>query len=149
MWWPIFLFGACGLEHVVANMSFIPLAIFHHAPGISVGLYIWKGKQHEKLPDMLGCLTCLLTRPPGIIPSLMGNIIGGAGFCGAYYYWFFIFREADILVDGTYYDQPALVTRTTCTDAEKGQVSVKMMAQDMNGEMVHMRKPTLSDSDAS
>ncbi|KAK4171372.1 putative transporter [Triangularia setosa] len=43
MWWPIFAFVTMGLEHVVANMFFIPIGIFLGAPGISVGLYIWKG----------------------------------------------------------------------------------------------------------
>lgn len=43
MWWPIFAFVTLGLEHVVANMFFIPMGIFLGAPGISVGLYIWRG----------------------------------------------------------------------------------------------------------
>lgn len=41
-------------------MTFIPLAIWVGAPEITVGLYIWKG----------------------IIPTLLGNIIGGGLFCG-------------------------------------------------------------------
>lgn len=41
-------------------MTFIPLGIWLNAPGISVGLYIWKG----------------------IIPTLLGNIIGGGLFVG-------------------------------------------------------------------
>jgi formate/nitrite transporter FocA (FNT family) len=36
-------------------MWFIPNGIWHKAPGITVGLYIWKG----------------------IIPAALGNIIGG------------------------------------------------------------------------
>lgn len=44
MWWPIFAFVTIGLEHVVANMFFIPIGIFLHGPGISVGLYVWKGE---------------------------------------------------------------------------------------------------------
>ena len=43
------------VDHVVANMFFIPIAIWQDTPDISVGLYIWKG----------------------IIPALIGNIIGG------------------------------------------------------------------------
>lgn len=60
MWWPIFAFVSLGLDHVVANMCFIPLGIMQGTPGLSVGLYIWKG----------------------IIPAGLGNIIGGALFCG-------------------------------------------------------------------
>jgi formate/nitrite transporter len=62
IWWPIFAFVSLGFDHVVANMTFIPMAIWLNAPGISVGLYIWKG----------------------IIPVLIGNILGGGLFCGTY-----------------------------------------------------------------
>jgi formate/nitrite transporter FocA (FNT family) len=47
MWWPIFAFVALGLDHVVANMFFMPLGIWLHTPGLSVGLYIWKGKSER------------------------------------------------------------------------------------------------------
>lgn len=60
IWWPIFAFVSLGFDHVVANMTFIPMAIWVDAPSITVGLYIWKG----------------------IIPTLLGNIIGGGLFCG-------------------------------------------------------------------
>lgn len=49
MWWPIFGFVSLGLDHVVANMFFIPLGLFLHTPGLSVALYIWKGKPHYYL----------------------------------------------------------------------------------------------------
>lgn len=40
----------------------------------------------------------------GIIPAALGNMIGGALFCGMYYWWMFIFREPPIAVDGVYYE---------------------------------------------
>lgn len=43
MWWPIFAFVTLGLEHVVANMFFIPIGLFLGTPGLTVPLYIWKG----------------------------------------------------------------------------------------------------------
>ena len=43
LWWPIFAFVALGFDHVVANMFFIPLGLFLQTPGLTVGLYIWKG----------------------------------------------------------------------------------------------------------
>jgi formate/nitrite transporter len=67
IWWPVFAFVSLGFDHVVANMTFIPMAIWLDAPGISVGLYIWKG----------------------IIPALIGNIIGGGLFCGGYYFYMY------------------------------------------------------------
>ncbi|CAG8378861.1 unnamed protein product [Penicillium salamii] len=65
IWGPTFAFVSLGFDHVVANMTFIPLAIWVGAPEITVGLYIWKG----------------------IIPTLLGNIIGGGLFCGTYYWY--------------------------------------------------------------
>ncbi|CAG7931396.1 unnamed protein product [Penicillium olsonii] len=65
IWGPTFAFVSLGLDHVVANMTFIPLAIWVGAPEITVSLYIWKG----------------------IIPTLLGNIIGGGLFCGTYYWY--------------------------------------------------------------
>lgn len=59
IWLPIYAFVSLGFDHVVANMTFVPLGIWVGAP-IPVGLYIWKG----------------------IIPALLGNIVGGAIFCG-------------------------------------------------------------------
>lgn len=60
IWFPTFAFVSLGFDHVVANMTFIPLAIWLGAPKITVALYIWKG----------------------IIPTLLGNIIGGGLFVG-------------------------------------------------------------------
>lgn len=62
IWLPIFAFVSVGFDHVVANMTFIPLGIWLGTPGITVDLYIWKG----------------------IIPTLIGNILGGAIFCGEF-----------------------------------------------------------------
>jgi formate/nitrite transporter FocA (FNT family) len=44
MWIPIFAFVALGFDHVVANMFFMPLGIWMGTPGLTIGLYIWKGK---------------------------------------------------------------------------------------------------------
>jgi hypothetical protein len=78
MWWPIFAFVSLGLDHVVANMFFIPIGIFVNAPGITVGLYIWKG----------------------IIPAALGNVVGGSLFVAIYYWWMYLFMEPEVRVDG-------------------------------------------------
>jgi hypothetical protein len=62
IWLPIYAFVSLGFDHVVANMTFVPMAIWLEAPGISVGLYVWKG----------------------IIPTLLGNIVGGGLFVGEF-----------------------------------------------------------------
>ncbi|KAK0624871.1 Formate/nitrite transporter, partial [Bombardia bombarda] len=79
MWWPLFGFVVLGLDHVVANMFFIPLGLWLGTPNLTVGLFIWKG----------------------IIPAGLGNIIGGAGFCGAYYYCMHLHGAPEIKIDGT------------------------------------------------
>ncbi|KAK0748357.1 Formate/nitrite transporter-domain-containing protein [Apiosordaria backusii] len=84
MWWPIFAFVTMGLDHVVANMFFIPIGIFLGAPGISIGLYIWKG----------------------LIPTTLGNMLGGFFFCGFFYFYMHLLGEEPIAVDGVYYQQP-------------------------------------------
>lgn len=65
IWWPVFAFVALGLDHVVANMYFIPMAIFLGSPTITVGYYIWKS----------------------MIPALLGNIVGGGVFVAAVHWY--------------------------------------------------------------
>jgi len=63
MWWPVMAFVAMGLEHCVANMYFIPLAMMQGAP-ISIGTFLVKN----------------------LIPATLGNIVGGGFFVGALYW---------------------------------------------------------------
>lgn len=67
IWWPVFAFVALGLDHVVANMYFIPMGIFLGSTHISVGYYIWKS----------------------MIPAALGNIVGGALFV-AVIHWYLV-----------------------------------------------------------
>ncbi|KAG8530588.1 uncharacterized protein KY384_005091 [Bacidia gigantensis] len=69
-WHQIFLkaIGALGLDHVIANMFFIPCAIFYDHPDIGVGLYIWKS----------------------LVPTLLGNLIGGGFFVGTVYWYLYL-----------------------------------------------------------
>ncbi|CAI7595131.1 unnamed protein product [Penicillium manginii] len=79
IWFPIFAFVSLGFDHVVANMTFIPLGIWEGAPNLSVGLYIWKG----------------------IIPTLIGNILGGGLFCGTYYWYIYLLDLEDSVLFGS------------------------------------------------
>ena len=65
IWWPTFTFVALGLDHVIANMYSIPIAIFYGHPSIGVGLYIWKS----------------------LIPTTLGNIIGAVFFVASAYWY--------------------------------------------------------------
>jgi len=60
---PISAFVALGFEHCIANMYFIPLAMFGGVPGIDVAGFVGN-----------------------VVPVTIGNIIGGGGFV-ALVYW--------------------------------------------------------------
>lgn len=81
-----------GLDHVVANMFFLPTAIFHNSPTITTSFYIWKS----------------------LIPALIGNIIGGGLFVGMAYWYLHASGEGPIAVDGVLFaaDQKPLIGHT-------------------------------------
>lgn len=64
-------------------MFFIPMGIWVQTPGVTVDLYIWKG----------------------IVPTVLGNIIGGGLFVGTYF-WYLYLQGNDHAVDGVEYETP-------------------------------------------
>lgn len=62
IWIPVMLFVTLGYEHSIANMFFIPMAMYMGAD-ITWGQFIWDN----------------------LIPATIGNIIGGAVFIGLFY----------------------------------------------------------------
>lgn len=69
IWFPVMAFVTIGYEHSIANMFFIPTAIFYGAP-ISWGQFI----------------------VANLIPATLGNIFGGAVLVGLFY-WFIYDRN--------------------------------------------------------
>lgn len=69
IWWPVMTFVALGYEHSIANMFFIPLAMFHGAD-ITWGNFVVQN----------------------LIPATLGNIVGGAFFVGTLY-WMAYYKE--------------------------------------------------------
>ena len=67
IWIPVMLFVTLGYEHSIANMFFIPAAIYSGAE-ISWGTFIINN----------------------LIPSTLGNVVGGMGLVGALYGWLFL-----------------------------------------------------------
>jgi formate/nitrite transporter FocA (FNT family) len=65
---PISAFVAAGFEHCVANMYFVPLALF-------VG--------GETLPDGLEWGSFVVNN---LVPVTLGNVMGGAGMVGLVYH---------------------------------------------------------------
>lgn len=63
VWFPVMIFIAIGFQHVVANMFFIPAAIFAGGP------ITW------------------LDFANNLCAVFLGNLVGGALFVGAFYYW--------------------------------------------------------------
>lgn len=75
IWWPTATFVALALDHVIANMFFIPIGIWNGAP-FGVGYYIWKS----------------------LIPTALGNMIGGGLFVGAIYWYLYLTGEDNVEV---------------------------------------------------
>jgi len=73
IWFPTATFVALAMDHVVANMFFIPIGIWNGAP-FGVGYYIWKS----------------------LIPTTLGNIVGDGLFVGAMYWYLYLTGEGSV-----------------------------------------------------
>lgn len=77
LWTPIFLFVACGLEHCVANMFYIPSALFTcYEYGVDSSKLNW-GRLFYK----------------NLIPVTLGHIVGGSGLVGVIYWYIYLIQE--------------------------------------------------------
>jgi len=76
IWFPVMAFQILQMDHVVANFFLLGIAIFVGTPGLSVGHYI----AHS------------------LIPSLIGNIIGGGLMMGVVF-WYLVSGSC-VRVDG-------------------------------------------------
>jgi formate transporter FocA len=83
---PIAAFVAAGFEHSVANMYFIPIGLFVKA-GAPASFWAAIGKT----PADYAALTWQGFLVNNLLPVTLGNIIGGAVFVGAVY-WFVYLR---------------------------------------------------------
>ena len=77
IWFPTATFVAIGLDHVIANMIWVPTAIWYGHPVISVSFYIWKS----------------------MIPTLIGNLIGGGIFVGSAYWYLYLTGEGSVEIE--------------------------------------------------
>jgi len=87
LFFPVMLFVLCGYEHSIANMYFIPTGLFASANPVYLEAYtsIYGSSGLARLT-----WGSMFTR--NIIPSTIGNIIGGAVLVG-FMYWFAFLRE--------------------------------------------------------
>jgi formate/nitrite transporter len=87
---PITAFVACGFEHSVANMYFIPIGLFikHSAP---MGYWTMIG---QNAGDYANLTWVNFFR--NLLPVTIGNLIGGGAFVGAVY-WIIYLRKKNWL----------------------------------------------------
>ena len=80
VFFPIMAFVALGYEHVVANMYFVPMGLFLKGTSAAAGVDT----------SSLGWGRFLTAN---LVPVTLGNIIGGAAFVGAAYWWVYMRGE--------------------------------------------------------
>ena len=80
IFFPIMAFVALGYEHIVANMYFVPMGLFLKGTSAAAGVET----------SSLGWGRFLTAN---VVPVTLGNIIGGAAFVGAVYWWVYVRRE--------------------------------------------------------
>jgi formate/nitrite transporter len=83
IFYPIFLFIVLGLEHVIANMYYIPMGLLAKTNPAYLQAAKDMGVSAEKLSN-LNISNAVINN---IIPATIGNIIGGALMVGAFYWW--------------------------------------------------------------
>lgn len=86
--YPITAFVAAGFEHSVANMYFVPVALFIRD---SAPAAFWAAIGQPA--DAYASLTWMAFLARNLVPVTVGNIIGGAGLVGGVY-WFVYLRRA-------------------------------------------------------
>jgi hypothetical protein len=84
-------------------MWFIPTGIWHKTPGLTVGLYIWKG----------------------IIPAGLGNIVGGGLFVACIFWYLYLHGQPPVIIDGKAYDDSSDGLPTFIEGADESMVSRK------------------------
>lgn len=78
---PVTAFVACGFEHSVANMYFIPLGIWvDQLPEVSNPTPFFTRPAPSSGPSWSGFLD-------NLFPVTLGNMVGGGGFVGMIYWW--------------------------------------------------------------
>jgi len=83
IFFPIMAFVTSGFEHCVANMYFIPAGIYakHFAGAVEAS---------GKTPEQLAALNWGSMWSQNLISVTLGNVVGGAIFVGAVYYFLYV-----------------------------------------------------------
>lgn len=97
-------------------MFFVLMGIWHDTPGVTVGLYIWKG----------------------IVPALLGNIIGGGLFVGTYFWYFYLQGSDAPVIDGNVFD----ASPVGLLDVRSGNVDFGLRRKTADEETLHGTPPS-------
>ncbi len=89
IFFPIWLFITSGFEHSVANMYYIPAGILAKANPGFVQAAVSLGVDPEKI----AALNWGSFVTGNLIPVTLGNIVGGAVFVGAVYWFVYLFKR--------------------------------------------------------
>jgi formate/nitrite transporter len=89
IFYPIFLFIVLGLEHVIANMYYIPMGLLAKTNPA----YLQSAKDMGVSAEKLSNLNISNAVINNIIPATIGNLIGGALMVGAFYWWMFLTND--------------------------------------------------------
>jgi formate transporter FocA len=93
---PIAAFVAAGFEHSVANMYFIPVALFIKS-GAPESFWSGIGKAAGDFPD----ITWGHFLVGNLLPVTLGNIVGGAVLVGAVYWFVYLRTAKQVATSGT------------------------------------------------
>lgn len=91
--YPIFLFIVLGLEHVIANMYYIPMGLLAKNDVASIQAAVKLGVSAEKLSH----LTLSNSIINNFIPATIGNIVGGAIAVGAFFWLVFLKEDSPVI----------------------------------------------------
>lgn len=84
IFFPIWLFIASGYEHSVANMYYLSAGLMAKS---SSSFAIKAANELEVSSDILNNLSIMNAFTDNLIPVTLGNLVGGALFIGAWYWW--------------------------------------------------------------
>ena len=84
IFFPIWLFIASGYEHSVANMYYLSAGLLAK---INPDLVLKTGESLSLSAENLNNLTIINAFNDNLVPVTLGNLVGGALFIGAWYWW--------------------------------------------------------------
>jgi formate transporter len=119
---PITAFVACGFEHSVANMFFVPTGLFLKA---FAGPDFWQAIGQTATD--YGQLTWGAFLIKNLLPVTVGNVIGGAGFMGLVY-WFVYLRPQKVIEV-----QPTVAPRILVVDDDPDFIEVTRLILNKEG----------------